>query len=107
MGVHHCPIGRSRHHRKIAHPISALPFRSGGPPIDCQRPLSSPHMTEIDALLQENRKFPPSAEFRRQAHLSDTALYRSAADNAESFWEARAAELEWFSRWKKVLDWKP
>ena len=55
--------------------------------------------TEIDALLQENRKFPPSKEFRANALLNDPKVYDQ---DMEKFWEARANVLEWFSKWKTV-----
>ena len=64
-------------------------------------------MAEIDALLSENRKFPPSAEFSGQAHVHDSTLYASAAKDPEAFWAAQANELRWFKKWKTVLDWKP
>ncbi len=52
--------------------------------------------TEIDALLHENRKFAPPADFRRNALVSDTHLYDQ---ESEAFWAAQAAELEWFEKW--------
>ncbi len=61
-------------------------------------------MTEIDALLQENRKFAPPASFRRNALVSDTRLYDQTA---EAFWAAQANELEWFEKWKTVCEWAP
>ena len=61
-------------------------------------------MTEIDALLHENRKFTPSDEFRRNAHVSDVGVYDQ---DAESFWAAQANELEWFEKWKTVCEWRP
>ena len=61
-------------------------------------------MSEIDALLHENRKFTPSADFRRNAHVSDGALYRQAP---EAFWESEANKLEWFEKWKTVCEWNP
>src|SRR6476620_9823967 len=64
-------------------------------------------MSEIDALLTENRKFPPSAEFKKSALLDDPAIYDKAGANPEAFWEAQANELEWFTKWNKVLDWTP
>lgn len=64
-------------------------------------------MSEIDALLQENRKFPPSDDFKKQSLASDPALYEAAARDPEGFWEAQANELEWFSRWNTVLEWTP
>jgi acetyl-CoA synthetase len=62
---------------------------------------------EINALLTENRKFPPPPEFASHAHVSDQTLYARAASNYEGFWAAQAEDLEWFQKWSKVLDWKP
>jgi acetyl-CoA synthetase len=64
-------------------------------------------MADIDVLLQENRKFPPPAEFSRRAHVSSHAIFDSAAADYERYWADRAAELEWFEPWKNVLEWKP
>src|SRR5690349_25069905 len=61
-------------------------------------------MTEIDALLHENRKFTPSDEFRRNAHVSDVGVYDQ---DPEAFWAAQANELEWFEKWKTVCEWTP
>jgi acetyl-CoA synthetase len=61
----------------------------------------------IDALLTENRKFPPSAEFTRTAVVSDPAIYAGATADPERFWAEQASELEWFDKWTRVLDWKP
>jgi hypothetical protein len=43
-------------------------------------------------LMLENRKFPPSAEFKRQALVVDTSLYDEANEDYEAFW-AQAADL--------------
>jgi acetyl-CoA synthetase len=62
---------------------------------------------EIDALLQEDRAFPPSNEFRAQANVRDERVYDEAARNPEQFWENFARELEWSAPWSKVLEWRP
>ncbi len=59
----------------------------------------------LDALLQETRTFPPSADFRRHANANDPALYERAAHNLEAFWAEEAERLDWFKRWDKVLEW--
>jgi len=64
-------------------------------------------MTDIDVLLEENRKFPPPAEFARRAHVSDRSIYEVATRDLEAFWASEAEHLEWYSRWKTVLEWKP
>ena len=62
-------------------------------------------MSEIDALLQENRQFPPSDAFRAQANLNDPAIYERAAADPEAFWAEQARELEWMKPWDEVLVW--
>jgi acetyl-CoA synthetase len=64
-------------------------------------------MTDIDVLLQENRKFPPSDEFRRAALVSSPDIYEEAARDPEAYWAGKAGELQWIRKWDKVLDWKP
>ncbi|GBD11068.1 Acetyl-coenzyme A synthetase [bacterium HR23] len=61
----------------------------------------------IASLLQEGRTFPPPEEFRRQAHIQDMRLYEEARRDPVGFWERGAAELHWFRRWDKVLEWNP
>ena len=62
---------------------------------------------EIADLLQENRSFPPSPDFQSQAAVRDEDVYARADRDPEAFWAGFAEELEWFSKWTKVLDWKP
>ena len=62
-------------------------------------------MTDIDVLLQENRKFEPSEEFRAQAFIGSGEIYEQAARDPEAYWAAEAGKLEWSRKWDKVLDW--
>ena len=62
---------------------------------------------EIDALLQENREFPPSREFQEQANIHDPAVYSKAKSDREAFWEDWASQLEWQTKWERVLEWNP
>ncbi len=62
---------------------------------------------EIDALLNEARVFPPSAEWRSNALANDPSVYARAAADPEAFWAGFASELEWIEPWSKVLDWQP
>jgi acetyl-CoA synthetase len=64
-------------------------------------------MSEIDALLREDRTFDPSAEFTAKAHVNDPGVYARAAEDPEAFWEEFARELEWIEPWSRVLDWNP
>ena len=63
-------------------------------------------MTDIDVLLQENRKFEPPADFKRSSVVSEPSLYEQAARDPEKFWADRARELQWIKPWNKVLEWK-
>ncbi|MCI0366082.1 MAG: acetate--CoA ligase, partial [Phycisphaerales bacterium] len=53
--------------------------------------------------------FPPSAEFASRAHITSLDGYETlsnrAAEDPEGFWAEIASELDWFERWKKVLEW--
>ena len=40
---------------------------------------------QIDSLLHEERRFPPSAEFAAQA-IGQASLYEQASDDREGFW---------------------
>src|SRR6476469_2518927 len=64
-------------------------------------------MSEIDALLQEHRRFPPSKEWERNATIADAGVYERAARDPEAFWAGLAQELEWIEPWTEVLRWKP
>jgi acetyl-CoA synthetase len=62
---------------------------------------------EIADLLQEDRSFPPPAEFRAQANINDPGIYERAEKDPEAFWASFASELEWFTKWSTVVEWKP
>jgi len=67
-----------------------------------------PHVSpEIDALLQEDRAFPPPDAFRAQANVRDAGIYQEAARDPERFWADFARELEWSTPWSTVLEWNP
>ena len=69
--------------------------------------MSSP--TSIDSILNEQRLFQPSEEFRAGAHIKSLAeyqrLYNEAEDNPDRFWGDIARELHWFKPWDRVLEW--
>ncbi|MEP6905682.1 MAG: AMP-binding protein, partial [Gemmatimonadales bacterium] len=64
-------------------------------------------MNDIDVLLQENRKFPPSDEFRSAAQVTSAEVYAEAERDSEGYWATVAGELQWIRRWDTVLEWKP
>mgnify|MGYP003321839249 CR=1 FL=1 len=61
----------------------------------------------IEALLQEDRTFPPSEEFKNQANINDPGVYEEAVNDPEAFWARFAGELDWFKKWDTVLEWNP
>ena len=63
-------------------------------------------MSEIDALLKEDRSFPPSDAWRRNATIADAGVYARAAADPEKFWAEFARELEWIEPWSRVLEWQ-
>ena len=69
--------------------------------------MSDEQHDTIDALASENRSFPPSESFQRDALVIDTSLYDQANEDDEAFWARQAGELvEWFEPWDTVLDWQ-
>src|SRR5579884_4101081 len=65
--------------------------------------------TNIDSILQEQRKFEPPQEFRQKAYIKSLddyeRLYKESVENPEKFWAGIAKELHWFKPWDKVLEW--
>ena len=58
----------------------------------------------LSNLLQENRQFPPSAEFA--AHANATASdYAAAEEDRLGFWAKQARTLDWDTDFTEVLDW--
>jgi acetyl-CoA synthetase len=69
-----------------------------------ERPTRS---TEIDALLHEDRTFPPPTSFTNGANIADPDVYERAERDPQGFWAAFARELDWIEPWTRVLDWHP
>ncbi|MBS1800747.1 MAG: acetate--CoA ligase [Acidobacteria bacterium] len=70
--------------------------------------VSTEEKANLDSNLRENRVFEPSKEFRSKAHISSLdqyeQMYRRSVEKPEEFWAEAALELDWFSRWTKVLE---
>ena len=61
----------------------------------------------IEAYYLEERSFPPSEEFKRDALVVDTSLYDEAARDYQGFWARQAAVLlDWAEDWHTILDWE-
>ena len=68
--------------------------------------MSEVHDT-IDALLAENRTFPPPESIKADALVTDAALYDEAATDFEGFWARQAADLlDWSTEWHTILEWE-
>jgi len=61
----------------------------------------------IETLLDEQRRFPPPAAFKAQAHVRDTSPHERARRDPEGYWADWARQLEWIEPWTQVLEWKP
>ncbi len=63
--------------------------------------------SDIDVLLTETRRFPPSEAFAREALVNDRSMYERAAADPEAFWAEMAGALDWYKPWDTVLEWTP
>ncbi|HXN87608.1 MAG TPA: acetate--CoA ligase [Candidatus Binataceae bacterium] len=72
--------------------------------------MASSHTDDIQSVLSETRKFPPSAEFSSRASIKSLeeydALCRRAEQDPEAFWGECGKQLSWFKPFDKVLEWK-
>jgi acetyl-CoA synthetase len=65
---------------------------------------------QIDTVMHEDRKFPPSPEFVSKAKIASPQayekLYEQAQADPEKFWgDLARKELHWFQPFTKVLQW--
>ncbi|MBV9149951.1 MAG: acetate--CoA ligase [Candidatus Eremiobacteraeota bacterium] len=58
----------------------------------------------IEALSNEQRRFPPPPEFAAQAN-AQPGIYEEAERDVESFWAGWARKLEWIKPFTRVLEW--
>ena len=58
----------------------------------------------LEALLQEDREFPPPPALAAAANVSADAFDEAAADRL-GFWAEQARRLSWASPWSATLDW--
>ena len=65
-------------------------------------------MSQIENVLHESRSFPPSSEFREQAHISSEEQYRrmyaESIEEPEVFWDRVAKNLPWIEPYQTVLE---
>jgi acetyl-CoA synthetase len=58
----------------------------------------------LENLLDEHRRFSPSADFSAQANVTGAA-YAQAATDRLGFWDEQARRLQWETPWRQTLDW--
>ena len=68
-------------------------------------------MSDIESVLKEQRVFPADPAFAAAAHVKSLdeyeRIYRQSVDDPEAFWAGVARELDWFTPWRRVLEWNP
>src|SRR4030088_2000354 len=57
----------------------------------------------IETMQIEERRYPPSPEFSRQANAQPD-IYERGFDE---FWTAESERITWFEPWKQLYEWKP
>jgi acetyl-CoA synthetase len=57
----------------------------------------------IETMQVEERRYPPSPEFRRQANAQPD-IYERGFDE---FWTKESERITWFTAWKQLYEWKP
>jgi acetyl-CoA synthetase len=69
-----------------------------------ERVMSDSDVESELAKLLDVETFDPPEEFRKQALLSDPAIYEEADKDWQGWWTKNAENLHWFKKWDTVLD---
>jgi acetyl-CoA synthetase len=80
-------------------------------PTSAPSPKHAPASANITSMLHENRRFKPSQEFSKRAHIKSLAqykkIYAASIKDPEKFWSKVAKhELVWSRSFKTTLQWK-
>ena len=67
----------------------------------------TPDSTPTGNDWQQDRAFPPPADFAARANAHDSAIYEKAAHDPEAFWAGWADTLDWTTPYHTVLEWNP
>lgn len=71
--------------------------------------MSQASHSAIESTMNETRLFPPPASVSEGAWIKSREqyeqMYRESIDNPDKFWGEAAAQLAWFVRWDKVVEW--
>ncbi len=61
----------------------------------------------IETLQKTSRVIQPSESIKSDAYIKDyEKAYKQSIADPEKFWDGIAKELDWFSAWDNVLEWK-
>lgn len=70
--------------------------------------MTDPKDSSFDRLLDETRKYPPTAELSAQAHIKTFAqyekMYKDSVDHSDAFWLDQAKTLDWFKQPTKACE---
>lgn len=61
----------------------------------------------FQSLTAKEPLYSPSEDFKKAANIQSFDLFEEAQQNREAFWANQAANLHWFQRWDRILDWNP
>jgi acetyl-CoA synthetase len=68
--------------------------------------MAEANMPTIASYQLEDRSFPPSEAFKKDALVVDTWMYEEAERDWQGFWARQAAELlDWAEEWHTILEW--
>jgi len=63
----------------------------------------------IESVMKESREFAPDAEFAARATVGSLeqyrAMYARSLDDPDGFWSEVAAELHWFTKHHRTVEW--
>src|SRR5258708_5298832 len=60
----------------------------------------------IEAYYLEERTFPPSEDFKKNALVTSPSIYDEANEDYQGFWARQALELlDWYDEWETILEW--
>jgi acetyl-CoA synthetase len=65
---------------------------------------AEPSEQRLDALLQEDRVFRPSAAFAAAANAADASIYERADRDPLAFWAEQARALRWMTPYQTVME---
>jgi acetyl-CoA synthetase len=69
--------------------------------------MASNEPQAIEALMTEDRQFPPDSSFCTRANACDPGVYERAAADPEAFWAEWARKLDWIEPFHTVCEWNP